>query len=244
MKNKVLILSVIFAVFTNISFAQSDSKKTIGTPSEDQVIVVGRIHFSTDIDRNYLYDAFEIPEERRDFKDIVVLPFYTPGMIQKPSKSGSISYTTILKPTLSLFNSKAWVANNNYFYIKYTVGPDRILYLTSATAFIGGSHLLPVMLPMYFKIKIPEDEKYIYIGDFYYHAEGVDFKLSANVKDDFDSAKEALDTVTKDEVSLCRVVKQPFDADDRLGFAHSPIQTLINQWYSRVEEVSEEAELQ
>ena len=241
MKNKLLILSIIFTAFTNICFAQS-SGKTIESPMPDQVIVVGRIHFTTDMDRDYLYDAFEIPEDRRDFKDIVVLPFYTPGMIQKISKSGSLSFTQILKPTLSIFNSKAWVANDNYFFIKYTIGPDRILYMTSATAYIGGSHLLPVILPMYFKTQVPENEKYIYIGDFYYSAKGVDFELSASVKDEFDSAKEALDNVTKNEVSLCRIVRQPFDPDDRLGFSHSPISSEISQWYSHVKSVSDEAE--
>ena len=59
MKNKILILSIIFAAFTNICFAQANGKKkTIETPLENQVIVVGRIHFSTDADRNYLFDAF------------------------------------------------------------------------------------------------------------------------------------------------------------------------------------------
>ena len=82
----------------------------------------------------------------------------------------------------------------------------------------------------------------IYIGDFYYSAKGVDFELSASVKDEFDSAKEALDNVTKNEVSLCRIVRQPFDPDDRLGFSHSPISSEISQWYSHVKSVSDEAE--
>ena len=243
MKNKILILSIIFAAFTNICFAQANGKKkTIETPLENQVIVVGRIHFSTDADRNYLFDAFEVPEDRRDFKDIVVLPVYTPGMIQKPAKDGSVSYITIPKLTLSMFNSKAWVASDNYFFIKYTVGKDGILYMTSATAFIGGCHLLPVILPMYFKVKVPENEKYIYIGDFYYSTKGINFELSVSVKDEFESAQKALDEVTKNEVSLCRVSKQPFDDDDKLGFACSPVQSEINGWYSHVKKVSEEAE--
>ncbi|MBP5588196.1 MAG: hypothetical protein J6X37_05665 [Treponema sp.] len=243
MKNKILILSIIFAGLANLSFAQTKEKnKTIDTPLENQVIVVGRIHFSTDADRNYLFDAFEIPEDRREFKDICVLPFSAPEIVRKPEKNGNISYVSETKLTLSTFNKNAWVANDNYFFIKYNVWKDRTIHLTSATVFIGGCHLLPVILPMYFKIKVPENEKYVYIGDFYYSAKGLNFELSVKVKDEFDSAQKALDAVTKNEVTLCRVSKEPFDEDVRILFSYPPIQSEIKGWYSHVKKVSEEAE--
>ena len=62
MKNRIICCLISIIAFSNFSFA-----RTIDKPKTNEVIIVARIHFSTDADRKWYLDAFDVPEELVDY---------------------------------------------------------------------------------------------------------------------------------------------------------------------------------
>ncbi|WP_191017409.1 hypothetical protein [Treponema zioleckii] len=113
------------------------------------------------------------------------------------------------------FDRQAWAVNGEYFFVKYSFDKkQRTIYLDNSTLFIGASYTLPVGLPLNLKVVVPENEKFLYLGDFSYSAKGFGFDLSCAVSDEFEAAQFALNEVTKEEYSLCRANPQIFSEEE------------------------------
>lgn len=227
MRNKIFFLSILLISFTNFSFA-----KTIDKPKSNEVIIVARINFSTDADRKWYLDAFDVPEELRNYPDTYTLPLCPPQIKagESKKKDGATPYD------IKEFEKTSWGVNGDYVFAKYVLNSDRTIYFSSATIFLNSSYNLPVKLPMGFKVKIPEGEQYIYIGDFYYSAKGPDLNISVSIKDSLSDAQKALDNVIKDKCSLCRGIIESIK-EENLLFYYIEGYTDITKWYDRVKEL-------
>lgn len=229
MKNRIII-SILILLTANLAFAKP---KFIEEPKKNEVTLVGRITFKTDMDRNWLLGAVDLPEDVRNYQDIYVMPFssaYAKYVEEGESvwlKSGDKD-KDILK-----FEEQAWGVNGGYFFVKYELGKERTVYLNSATLFIGASYLLPVLLPLNLKITVPEDEKFLYIGDYTFNAKGFAFELTSSVADNFDQAQVALNSVTKKEYQLSRANAERLSAKDmeKVQFAYVSPTTDFKKWY-------------
>ncbi len=224
MKVRLITFCAMIFMAADFSFAKS---KFIDVPGKNEVTLIGRIHFSTDMDRQFLFDTSNVPEDKRDYPDVCVLPFF-PG---KPS--GLTRKVQKLSDTVG-FDEQAWSTNGNYFFVQYKLTKERTLYLSYVTLFIGGSYLLPVALPLKLKVTVPEDEKFLYIGDFYYTAKGFAFVVDCSVKDEFDSAQKALDEVTKHEyrLSRARLSEATYEDFENVNFTYEVSVTNFSKWYT------------
>lgn len=226
MKNRILVCCVLFIALT-ASLSAKSKKNYIEVPGNNEVTVVGKLTFSTDMDRKFLMDTFNVPEDKRDYKDIYVLP-YIPG---PTSLFSNVHKAKEIKE----FESQAWGLNGEYFFVKYSLQKDRTLYFSSIQLFINGSYKLPVELPLNVKVRVPEKEKFIYLGDFNFSAKGFSFNISSSVKDNIEAAQVALNKVTKKQWTLCRAHLDRITEEDlkseRLTYSYESIGTKFTNWY-------------
>ena len=236
MKNKLITLSILLF---SVSFAFAKPKQ-LAEPKKSEVILVGRISFSTDMDRTWLLDAVGVEEENRKYPDLYTLPFAAPDSVIK-EKAGSkwATVTTVQDKDIASFSEQSWGINGDYFFVKYELGKDRTLYLSTATIFIAGSYLLPVLLPMNLKVTVPEGEKFLYLGDFSYSAKGFAFALSREVHDEYDAAQVALNSVTKKEYKLCRANPENITPEEieKVQYYYTSPSTDLKKWYKMFKDV-------
>ena len=192
-----------FVLFVTLTVSVSAKAKVVKEPKNNEVILVGRISFSTDMDKDFLFKAFSIPEKEQNYKDIISLPYFsTKSKIVEGEKKPTILADKA--KDITAFQEQAWAIEGDYFFVKYELNSDRILYLTSATLFISAASSMPVKLPLNMKITVPEGEKFIYIGDIDYSATGFAFDITRKISDNFDDAQTALNGVTKKPFQLSR----------------------------------------
>ena len=227
MKNKILICGVLF---TALCSGLSAKSKYIDVPGGNEVTVVGRLNFSTDADKNFLFDTFEVDEDKRNYPDIYALPYI-------PGSAGLLTNVHKWKELIK-FDKQAWGVNGGYFFVQYKLLKDRTLYFSSITLFVGGSYYLPVRLPLGFKVTVPEKEKFLYLGDFTFTAKGFAFELSASVKDNYEDAQEALNKVTRKEYDLCRASLEKITEEDldkiSKGFVYEAVHYEFYTWYLKI----------
>jgi len=78
-----------------------------------------------------------------------------------------------------------------------------------------GSKDFFVYLPLGFEADIPQGKKYIYVGDFDYYLDGSDFHvIKVTVKDNYDSAKEAIETLFGQTIDLYKAQLKPLKDDE------------------------------
>ncbi|MCR5725503.1 MAG: hypothetical protein K6G80_10500 [Treponema sp.] len=231
-KNKLILCCALLSACTAMLSAKS---KFIDVPGRNEVTVVGRIHFKTDMDKNWLMDTFGVPADKRNYDDCYVLP-YIPG-------SAGLFTNVHKAKEIRAFNNQAWGKNGDYFFVQYKLLKDRTLYFSYVTLFIGGSYMLPVKLPLNFKVVVPEKEKFLYLGDFYYSAKGFAFELTAAHKDEYDEAQKALNEATKKPQTLCRANLEEITEEDiennNRSFWYESVGTKFSNWYKNMEPKAE-----
>ena len=217
MKSKILIVCALFFVAAN-TFAKS---KFIDVPGKNEVTVVGRVHFSSDVDRNFLFETFGVDSDKRNYPDVYVLPFI-------PGKASGILLKRHKVDDLEDFDKQAWGV-----IVQYSLTKERTLLFDYMTLFIGGSYMIPVKLPLKFQVNVPKDEKFLYLGDFYFDAKGFSFDLSSSVKDEYEAAQLALNGVTKKEYKLARAnLEQATDEEIKnIEFTYEVPITKFKKWY-------------
>ena len=234
MKNKIIVFVALFFVAVS-AFAKP---KYIDEPKKNEVTLIGRISFTTDIDRKWLLEAMNVPETERKYKDIYVMPYSSPnGKVAEGDERVRVKADAVKE--VAEFDNQAWSVNGNYFFVKYSLGKNRTLYLDSVKLFIGASYMLPVLLPLNIKITVPEGEKFLYIGDYDFSAKGFAFELSASVSDEFDAAQVALNSVTKKEHALCRANPERITQEEIDKFFYEYEQPSVNfkKWYKAYSEL-------
>ena len=200
MKNKITVF-LLLVFTTGFAFAKP---RQITEPKFNEVILVGRISFTTDVDREFYFNTMEVPEDKRNYNDVYIMPFYS-DKYKYAETDKTVYVTTVKKKEVQNFDAQAWAVNGDYFFVKYKYNrKDNAVYLDSATMFLGASYKIAVELPLNMKITVPEGEKFLYIGDYTFNAKGFAFTLTETVEDNFDEAQLALNGVTKQEYPLCR----------------------------------------
>ena len=235
MKNRIIIFTFIFFI-ANLAFAKP---KFIDEPKKNEVTLVGRITFKTDMERNWLYGAVDLPEDQRKYQDIYVMPFSSAyAKYVEEGETVWLKSNDKAKDILK-FEEQAWSVNGGYFFVKYELGKERTVYLSAATVFIGASYLLPVLLPLNLKITVPADEKFLYIGDYTFNAKGFGFELTASVSENFEEAQVALNSVTEKEYQLSRANPERLSAKDmeKVQFAYESPTTDFKKWYKLFKEL-------
>jgi len=234
MRNKLAVLFTLFFVLSPLC-AKSNY---ITEPGKNEVVVVGRISVSYDTDKAYLLEAFDVPEEYRALPDTYVLPYI-------PGEPGLLSNVHKAKELIK-FDEQAWGINGGFFFVKYELKKDRILYFDTVTMFLGSNYNIAVKLPFGFKVKVPEGEKYLYLGDFYYKGKGFAFDVTLQgIEDNFEEAQIALDKVTKREASLCRGNLADITEEDIKSiepYYYESVYTNVQNWYKRFDTLLEEDE--
>ena len=227
MKNKILVCVVLLITLCGSLSAKS---KYIDVPGNNEVTVVGRLNFTSDMDKNFLFEAFKVDEDKRNYPDIYVLPYI-------PGSAGLLTNVHSAKEIMK-FDRQAYGVNGDYFFVQYKLLKDRTLYFSGITIFIGGSYELPVWLPLNFKVTVPEKEKFLYLGDFTFTAKGFAFELSASVKDNYEDAQEALNKVTRKEYDLCRASLEKITEEDldkiSKGFVYEAVHYEFYTWYLKI----------
>ena len=74
MKFKLSVLSL-FVITASLIYAKP---KMLTEPKSNEVTLVGKIHFTMDVDKEWLFDAFDVPKDKRGYKDLYVMPFFPP----------------------------------------------------------------------------------------------------------------------------------------------------------------------
>lgn len=230
---KVKTIAVYAALFAAASLL-SAKDAALPLPPKGTVTLVGRVFFSSDIDKNFLFDSAAVPQEKRNLPDLCFLPFFDDKveLVKKKTAPASDNIADILKMFDSMekkktpageikkFSMQAKAFNGQWFFVQYKYNADRIICLTDATLFIGKSPRLPVILPMNCKLVVPEGEQFLYVGDFHYSAKGFAFELSKKIVDSFDEAQVALNQAAKKDVKLCRANVEPYDKERDGGIQH------------------------
>ena len=236
MKNKITVfLLLIFT--TGFAFAKP---KLISKPGSNEVILVGRISFTTDVDREFFYNTMEVPEDKRNYKDVYVMPFYS-DEYKYVETDKTVYVTAVKKKEVQKFEEMAWAVNGDYFFVEYKYNrKDRAVYLKSATMFLGASYKLAVELPLNMKITVPEGEKFLYIGDYTFNAKGFAFTLTEKVTDNFDDAQAALNAISKEEYALCRVNPERLTKEQMKNNLHGmyeSVGTKFTKWYDNFKDL-------
>lgn len=249
MKKK--IITIIVVSFLSVVFL-SAKEKALPMPAKGSVTLVGRINFSSNIDRDFLFESAGIPEDKRNYPDICFMPFFTdkvelrlkedvlpedPFEImkyfeqqEKENKKKKISSADIKN-----FEAQAMAVNGEYFFIQYKFNSDRKICLRDATIFIGGSPHLPVILPINSIITVPEGESFLYIGDYFFDVKDFSFTVSKKVVDNFDDAAIALNKAVQKEVALSRAIMEKYIPEEhgKIWYMMVPPSVNIDSWYDR-----------
>ncbi len=235
MKNRLLAFCVLFITLAGSLSAKSNFLKE---PKKNEVILVGKISFSTDQDKNFLYESREVPENyRKNYKNLITMPFCSPKY--KVVEEGQNPFLfTIKSSEMQKFQAQAWVLDGEYFFVKYELNKERTVYLDTALLFVNASYLLPVRLPLEMKITVPEGEKFLYIGDYEFKATGFAFELTRKVKDNFDEAQAALDNKTEVKYSLCRANPEFLDERffEKVWYQTEHFEFNIANWYKEIKD--------
>ena len=241
MRNRYLAFCVLFITLAGSLSAKSNFLKE---PKKNEVILVGKISFSTDQDKNFLFESREVPENhRKNYKNILSMPFYSPKF--KVVEKGQNPFLSKVKSSeYEKFQEQAWSIDGEYFFVKYDLNKERIIYLEDAILFMNASYLLPVRLPLNMKITVPEGEKFLYIGDYDFKANGFAFELTGKVSDNFDDAQSALNTKTEIEYPLCRVNPEPLEEGffEKVWYSFELPEFNIANWYKEIKDYLVEQE--
>lgn len=230
----------LFVLIAALFIAESIFAKSnyIDVPGRNEVTLVGRINFTTDVDRQWFYDAIEFPEENRNYKDIYIMPFCTKKYVIAEENENYFIKTVEAKE-IENFEKQAWSVNGDYFFVQYELNDYRTVYLSTITVLLGASYNLPILLPLNIKVQIPEDEQFVYIGDFTFETSGFAFELlNIEVNDDIESAQAALNEVTKKEYSLCRGNIEAVTEEDNQKlkwYYYTPMTRFIG-WYNKMKD--------
>ena len=233
-KNKIIVfLLLIFSI--ELAFAKP---KLITEPKGNEVILIGRISFTTDVDREFFFNTMEIPEDKRNYKDVYIMPYFSDKFTYTEEKL--IHAYSDSKKSIQKFEEQAWAVNGDYFFTKYSYNRKaKAIYLDSVTMFLGASYKLAVELPLNMKITVPDGEKFLYIGDYTFNAKGFAFSLSGVVEDKFDEAQIALNGVSKEEYTLCRVTPELLTKKQmkNVHATYEAVGTKFSKWYDKFKDL-------
>ncbi len=99
---------------------------------------------------------------------------------------------------------------NEYFFSKRKIKNHQLIATSPIKWCFFSSEKFNAYLPFQFQATIPDDCKYVYVGDFEYTVEGSDFHpVHISLSDSFDYAKEELGKILETPIPLCRVEIYP-----------------------------------
>ena len=202
-------LLFLIILFTSI-FLSADTK--LPKLKSKEVVIVGKINV-------------HVPEEELKFyaKSWGVTDF------SAPDKYEIYNYNykdVVLGRVTVLFQSSDWIhytndelyvcSEDDYFLSKREIKDKTKLKAESPVKWhFYGSEDFTIYIPFTFEADIPQGKKYIYVGDFDYYLDGSDFHvIKVTVKDNYDSAKEAIETLFGQTIDLYKAQLKPLKDDE------------------------------
>lgn len=238
MKKILTVCALLFAVVT----LASAKSKFIDVPGKNEVTIVVRINFTSDADREWLFKAFEVPEDKRNYPDVYIMPYFSENAKLAPEDGKRGTVTVDKAKLIGEFEEQAWGVNGGYVFAQYNLNKNRTVYLSAVQLFIGGSYMLPVLLPLNLKVQVPKDEKFLYLGDFTFSAKGFAFDVTGTVRDEYEAAQVALNGVTKKEYKLARANAEKVSEEEmgRVFFAYQSAGLRFSKWYYQFKDLISE----
>lgn len=201
MKKKIAVVLLIQCIIGISAFASSKIRI-----KKNQVAVITKIHVETRSDTDYIFKAFKLPEEAYERNNNYFLPCLFPTA-EKIYDAGYIID----------FEEQAEAEDGQYCLAIYDLPEDRILRFIQPIQYLYHKDiLLNIYLPMDFKVKVPEGDSCIYLGDLNYVVEGEFFTpTSLKITDSYDDAVKFLKSFNGTEnLNLCRVELNPLSSED------------------------------
>lgn len=196
MKNKkTLFAALVAALICMIPVSAKDNK--VKNPGKNEVILIGRITVKTDYDMDFLAKTRGIADEAKNKPGQYVIPF-----APEDPDDFSDDYEDFVED-----NPSVVFTNGEFFYARYQVNKKtrNLKFDRAYKYYFFESSMSYIWLPFNFNIDVPAGVEAMYVGSFYFDTAAPDFVFkSIRLEDEYDEAKEFLDTVTKKSFNLYR----------------------------------------
>lgn len=200
MKNKIIFSLCVAFFLSNICYAGKIPK-----PKKNEVVVIAKVSVKTLASMDFFEKAFGLSEETLENKSSYFFPFYT----NKSFVKGEV---------LSEFEEIAESEDGEYCAFVYPVSEKGYLYFLNPIRYLFYKvYDMDIMLPTYFKVAVPQNSKYIYIGDFTYTVDNLnDFKVTdVKVSDSYKEAETFLLNKKVKDPTLFRVEISKIEESDK-----------------------------
>ena len=168
----------------------------------DEVVIVGKITVTM---RNEDFDFYAQSFGIKDFDEPDCYDIFDDSYVKT-----AVLHKGDMK-ILSNYHYNTYQAKD-YFISKRKIYDNSFYAVTPVKWHFYGSNSFVINLPFYFKAPLPENAKYIYVGDFDFTVEGDDFHVTdISVDDTFDKAKKALEKIYGMDIGLKRVQIEPIN---------------------------------
>ena len=197
--SKLLVLSLLLLVFATSVYAK-DAEPFV-KPKLGEVVVVGRLLFKNDIDREFYSKTFGCEDYAKD-----------PHAYLAPTK---IKWSGLIKEKLEIESSYAYDMGD-FFFLTTNIPKTNTIYIGNINAYYFGVKYAKKQLPINVAFEVNKKTKYTYIGTFVFDIVGDDFTIR-EVKwvDEYDLALEELSKhVKKPELERAQIKEYVPEEDE------------------------------
>ena len=197
--SKLLVLSLLLLVFATSVYAK-DAEPFV-KPKLGEVVVVGRLLFKNDIDREFYSKTFGCEDYAND-----------PHAYLAPTK---IKWSGLIKEKLEIESSYAYDMGD-FFFLTTNIPKTNTIYIGNINAYYFGVKYTKKQLPINVAFEVNKQTKYTYIGTFVFDIVGDDFTIR-EVKwvDEYDLALEELSKhVKKPELERAQIKEYVPEEDE------------------------------
>lgn len=197
--SKLLVLSLLLLVFATSVYAK-DAEPFV-KPKLGEVVVVGRLLFKNDIDREFYSKTFGCEDYAND-----------PHAYLAPTK---IKWSGLIKEKLEIESSYAYDMGD-FFFLTTNIPKTNTIYIGNINAYYFGVKYTKKQLPINVAFEVNKKTKYTYIGTFVFDIVGDDFTIR-EVKwvDEYDLALEELSKhVKKPELERAQIKEYVPEEDE------------------------------
>lgn len=197
--SKLLVLSLLLLVFATSVYAKDP--EPFVKPKLGEVVVIGRIVFKNDIDREFYSKTFGCEDYAND-----------PHAYLAPTK---VKWSGLIKEKGEVESAYAYNMGD-FFFMTTDVPKSKSLYLSYINAYYFGVKYAKKQLPICVAFEVNKKTKYTYIGTFVFDIVGDDFTIR-EVKwvDEYDLALEELSKYVKNpELERAQIKEYVPEEDD------------------------------
>ena len=197
--SKLFVLSLLLLVFATSVYAKDP--EPFVKPKLGEVVVIGRIVFKNDIDREFYSKTFGCEDYAND-----------PHAYLAPTK---VKWSGLIKEKLEIESSYAYDMGD-FFFLTTNIPKTNTIYIGNINAYYFGVKYTKKQLPINVAFEVNKQTKYTYIGTFVFDIVGDDFTIR-DVKwvDEYDLALEELSKhVKKPELERAQIKEYVPEEDE------------------------------